>query len=152
MFSTLDHRSNRFLRCYVTTSEGEIPALLPNWEAHRTRLMYLPNTAILQREAQNLTSTDWVTVFPGEADPLGSLQVPPDPKALHAIQRVYGSELDKASGVEREYPMFVVPAAQAPDSSLKTTEIESARVEAYRVIYKGNGNIEGKLLNSSESH
>jgi hypothetical protein len=61
MFSTVDSRSARFLRAYVTTANGEVPVQLPRALAPiARRLRSMPTHPGLERLAEGMLEATWV--------------------------------------------------------------------------------------------
>ncbi len=149
MFSTVDHYSNRFLRTYVPTTEGDLPALLSDWDNWRLRLICMPNTSILKKEADQKDSEVWNLLHPGMKvmeDPVDF----PDRNEMRAFQRVYGESDSKTAEATPAYSAFLVSASQLQQPTETVTATGPSRVDAYRLIYRGEGRITGKLISSSE--
>ena len=147
MFSTTDHYSNRFIRAYVPTEAGELPALLPDWQSHYLRIICMPNQTLLKKEALQLDAVSWSMLERGDFEPL---QDNPPLRDSGPVQRVYGDNEYNQTGLEKAYPAILAPTEKLQGSEHSIAVTGHSRVEAYRLIYRGNGVIAGKRISSSE--
>lgn len=151
MFSTTDHYSNRFLRVQIPTENGVLPALLPDWKADHLRIICMPNQSLLQEEASHMNSVAWQIMEPPTYG-VKNLDPSSTSREQNSILRVYGNNVYESHKLNPPYPTFLVPADQLQGPSSETRSIGNSQVDAYRLVYHGNGIIAGKRISTSASN
>ena len=148
MFSTTDHYSNRFLRVQVPTENGVLPALLPDWQADRIRIICMPNQSLLQEEARHMDSVTWHLMEPPTYG-TNDISSSPTSRELNSILCAYGDNEYESHKLKSTYPVFLVPENRLQDPSSETKSIGGSQVEAYRLVYHGDGVIAGERISTS---
>ena len=85
MFSTVDSPSARFLRCYISLPEGEVPAPIPSGNDRAIlRLRAMPSNHALREAAKDIARRPWVPYEYEKREP-GELNCkPPLPAVCYA--------------------------------------------------------------------
>ena len=149
MFSTVDHYSNRFLRARASTSEGELPMFLSDWNDEYLRLICLPNVSQLEKTAAYHDELSW-SLIDTTVGPIEALLKAPASPGSRALLRVYGDAHPEDTGLEKSHTQFFVPSHMLAQPTSSVTPIANSKMEAYRLIYKGGGRIAGRKLAESE--
>jgi len=150
MFSTVDHFTTRILRVSVPTELGDFPALLTNSRAERMRIVCMPNLKLLIEKADLLDKKKWVLFQSGESD------FPPilpgrNFEEQSAILRTYSMDEEASKNTLKSPPNFLIPARQVIGNPTTVSGNGNSRIDAYRLVYKGNGRLASEFLTSSES-
>lgn len=117
MFSTVDKRQARFVRCYLLTPAGEVLVKTPAYaDEYLLMLQAMPTQARAARLAESLAGQSWVPI---------SFNSPwPAPDTATAVQ------VD-ATGMQLPLYRFRHPAEPKPTPA-ETVDVEAVRVEVLR--------------------
>ncbi|MCO6458158.1 MAG: hypothetical protein J5I93_22870 [Pirellulaceae bacterium] len=135
MFSTIDERAARYLRCYLVTADGEIPVAIPSrWEKRVTVLRAAPNQSQLDELAADLAAQPWRDARQHwEAIAVG-LAMQSGPRPVEAGDLHPSGLRPEIPSPPFGSPLEVEPAAGS-DPAGPRLAVQSVRVELWRFEY-----------------
>lgn len=139
MFSTLDRPTTRLLRVWLTTPSGEALVVFPEFDVQKSRVLSMPNPALLERVARQTAQREWY-VYTYEQ--FAGLRGLPDAVQRQlertASQRRRAREADSSATLPAPYPASIALTTTWSSPTLEAAmaaEVTAVRVEVWRLLY-----------------